>query len=232
MTLQKTIEGLKRNLDLEYPPTGTIGYLIPLNALLAINQNFTADAPSNVITFANAQKFQTGHRVRFVATATLPTGLIAGTDYYLHYITNTTYKICTTLADAIAGTEINLMDSGSGTLSAYEQALTLKDPIEVLLSHEFTAGTLTVPRLALTDVGPASIVIKAGKEQAQKSVSITIENSGTADITIGYFLLTYGGSAAIGSIPPDHQLETLTTPFTLPIGESKIYSLKLEQPNH
>jgi hypothetical protein len=231
MAFQKTIATLKRNLDAEYPNTGTIGYLIPLSAQLALNQSFTADAPSNVITFTAAQKFKTGGRVRFVATATLPTGLIAGTDYYLHRLTNTTYKICTTLANAIAGTEINLMDSGSGTLSANEQSLTLKDPIEVLLSHEFTAGTLAVPRLPLTNVGPAVVVVKSGKEQAQKSVSLTIENMGTADITVGYFLLTYGGTAAIGSIPPDHQLETLTTPFTVPIGEQRIYGIKLEGPN-
>jgi hypothetical protein len=230
MTFQKTDAELIYALDQEYPAVGTIGYLVPLNAALALNKTFTADAPSNVITFPTAQTFRSGSRVRVTATTTLPTPLTAGVDYYLNKITATTFKLYDTLAGAIAGTtgsEMNIIDAGSGVLTANEQAFTVKDPIDVLLSHEFAAGILAVPRPAVTNVGTGTIV----SAMAQKNILLTIQNSSTADISIGYFLFNRGGTGAIGSVPAGHQIEILTAPVTLIAGDSKIYNLKMKRQN-
>jgi hypothetical protein len=79
-----------------------------------INTNtFTANAGTDVITYANDWKHLT--KVRFTTSGTLPAGLSLNTDYWLIRTGATTATVASSLANAIAGTLIDITDTGSGT---------------------------------------------------------------------------------------------------------------------
>lgn len=55
-------------------------------------------------------------RVRFTTTGALPTGLSAATDYYVIKLTDSTIKVASSYANAVAGTAVSIVNgSGSGT---------------------------------------------------------------------------------------------------------------------
>lgn len=77
-------------------------------------ETFTADEATDLLTVANVYK--TGQRVQTSnAGGALPTGLSATTNYYVIYVSDTTIKLATSRANAIAGTAINITANGSGT---------------------------------------------------------------------------------------------------------------------
>lgn len=74
------------------------------------------DAANNWFAVAsNTDKWMTGMKVRVSTTGVLPTGLVAATDYYVIRDTTATIKFATTLANALAGTVIDITAAGSGT---------------------------------------------------------------------------------------------------------------------
>ena len=66
----------------------------------------TANIPSNILT---------GTRVRLTTTTTLPAPLATATDYYVIRVSDTTFKLATSYANAIAGTAIDITTTGTGT---------------------------------------------------------------------------------------------------------------------
>jgi len=66
----------------------------------------TANIPSNILT---------GTRVRLTTTTTLPAPLATATDYYVIRLTDSTFYLATSYANAIAGTRIDLTTTGTGT---------------------------------------------------------------------------------------------------------------------
>lgn len=89
--------------------TNTLGY----------GDTFTADAGTDIITMTSTANIPsnilTGTRVRLTTTTTLPAGLALATDYYVIKVTDSTFKLATSYANAIAGTAINITDAGTGT---------------------------------------------------------------------------------------------------------------------
>lgn len=79
---------------------------------------FTA-ATSDICTYTSnasgAANLLTGTRVRVSTTTTLPAGLAAATDYYLIRVDDTTFELATSYANAIAGTQIDITSTGTGT---------------------------------------------------------------------------------------------------------------------
>lgn len=87
-----------------------------LSAQTLITTNtFTASSSSGLLlTFTN--DFTTYTQVRFTNSGgALPTGLTAGTDYWLVRVSATTARVATSIANAIAGTVISYTDGGTGT---------------------------------------------------------------------------------------------------------------------
>lgn len=76
---------------------------------------FTAVAATDVCTATGTILTITGIKVKFTTTGTLPAGLSTGTYYYLIYQSATTFKVASSLANALAGTAIDITDTGSGT---------------------------------------------------------------------------------------------------------------------
>jgi len=89
--------------------TNTLGY----------GDTFTADAGTDIITMTSTANIPsnilTGTRVRLTTTTTLPAGLALATDYYVIKVTDSTFKLATSYANAVAGTAINITDAGTGT---------------------------------------------------------------------------------------------------------------------
>lgn len=89
------------------------------NTISTRTATFTADAPTDVCTHVSVTSIPsnilTGTRCRCTTTTTLPAGLATATDYYFIKVSDTTYKLATSYANAIAGTAINITDAGTGT---------------------------------------------------------------------------------------------------------------------
>jgi len=78
---------------------------------------------NNTITEVN-HGLTTGQTIVFTTTGTLPAELTPGTTYYVIVASSSTYKAATSLANAIAGTAIDLGDDGdAGTHTATFQTL-------------------------------------------------------------------------------------------------------------
>lgn len=86
---------------------------------LGLTATFTADDGTDIMTYtsttSNPSNLLTGTRVRVSSTTTLPSPLAGATDYYLIKVTDSTYKLATSYANAIAGTAIDITTTGTGT---------------------------------------------------------------------------------------------------------------------
>lgn len=86
---------------------------------LGQSDTFTADASTDVCTWTSTANIPsnvlTGTRVQLTTTTTLPGGLAIATNYYVIKVSDTTFKLATTYANAVAGTAINITDAGTGT---------------------------------------------------------------------------------------------------------------------
>jgi len=89
---------------------------------LGQSDTFTADASTDTMTWTSTANIPsnilTGTRVRLTTTTTLPAPLALATDYFVIRVSDTTYRLATTYANAVAGTQINITDAGTGTHTA------------------------------------------------------------------------------------------------------------------
>jgi hypothetical protein len=89
------------------------------NTISTRTATFTADAGTDVCTHTSTTSIPsnllTGTRVRCTTTTTLPAGLALATNYYYIRVSDTTYKLATSYANAVAGTQIDITDAGTGT---------------------------------------------------------------------------------------------------------------------
>ena len=84
---------------------------------LAGNPTITTATPA-VVTLAN-HGLATGQLVYFTTTGVLPTGLTANTRYWVNVLTSSTFRLSTSLANALAGTSVATTANGSGTHTVY-----------------------------------------------------------------------------------------------------------------
>lgn len=71
---------------------------------------------TDIITVtANAARWITGMKVRMTSTGIFPSGLAAATDYFVIRVSATVIKLATSLANALAGTAIDIATTGNGT---------------------------------------------------------------------------------------------------------------------
>lgn len=60
---------------------------------------------------------ETGEVIRVSSTGSLPTPLLVNTDYYIIKVSDTTFKVASTMQDSFDGSEITLTTAGTGTLT-------------------------------------------------------------------------------------------------------------------
>ena len=84
------------------------------------------DDATDIITLDTSKlQYQSGDRVTLTTTGTLPSGLSLATNYFVipyQRKTNPRILLASTLANALAGTAIDLTDSGSGTHTVIKNA--------------------------------------------------------------------------------------------------------------
>jgi len=89
------------------------------NTISTRTATFTADTGTDIMTYTSTTSIPsnllTGTRVRCTTTTTLPAPLATATDYYLIKSSDGTFQLATTYANAIAGTEIDITTTGTGT---------------------------------------------------------------------------------------------------------------------
>jgi len=78
---------------------------------------------TDLITTATAHGFYTGQAVTVTTAGTLPTGIAISTTYYLKVNSTTVFGFCTSYANALAGTLINLTGAGAGDSTVVPTAL-------------------------------------------------------------------------------------------------------------
>lgn len=136
--------------------TGTADVNTPSAAVSASASQVTS---SSGLLFTNTTQnnFGFGLVVQFTTSTTLPTGISAATDYYVVPISSSTYKVATSLANAIAGTVVAYTDTGTGDQTATPVAL---EDCTIILQGSNDQGTTwaTVPNSTQTITADADWV--------------------------------------------------------------------------
>ena len=226
-----SIDSLLSNCNDAFPSTGSAGYLTLLVGTLATGLSYTANATTNELTTASAHGLVTGSRLRLVG-GTLPAPTVTGTDYYAIVSSTTVLRLATTLANAQAGTAIDLSDAGSGALTLTEQALTAADPLSVLVNKELSHPAWTT-RSLIDNLGTATNV--AGVATKPTKI-ITIINSGGTSMVFRHILTiesTAGTTATLGNVPvgAGFILITLDADETITAAQAAAISLSLRARN-
>jgi len=181
--------------------TNTLGY----------GDTFTADAGTDTCTWTSTTNYSyntlVGTRVRLTTTTTLPAPLATATDYYVIKVTDTTFKLATTYANAIAGTAINITDAGTGThtMSRLLPRHTNGAGVQAFyFANNATPLGAATPNLSLGYTNSAQVASRAtptvlpiGKTAASNSLII---HSGTGSGKYNYAVPLQSGDAGIAEI--------------------------------
>ena len=182
--------------------TNTLGY----------GDTFTADASTDIITMTSTTNIPsnilTGTRVRLTTTTTLPGGLATATDYYVIKVTDSTFKLATSYANAIAGTAINITDAGTGThtMSRLLPRYTNGAGVQAFFfNSNATALGAATPNLSLGYTNSAQVasratptVLPVGKTAASNSLILHSGASGAGKFN--YTVPLQSGDAGIAEI--------------------------------
>lgn len=179
---------------------------------LGQSDTFTADASTDVCTYTSSasvpSNILTGTRVRLTTTTTLPAGLATATDYYVIRVSDTTFKLATSHANAIAGTAINITDAGTGThtitwlLPRYTNGAGVN---AIIFNPAATAMGAATPNLSLGYTNSAQATSRAtptvlpiGKTAASNSHILYTGATGTGKYN--YMVPLQGADAGIAEI--------------------------------
>ena len=142
--------------------TGTVrpNWKSNLSSVAQFTYTFTADAGTDTITLSGAGSTTINMDLQAIQVSnsggSLPAGLSASTTYYM-IITGGlgagTYKLATTLANAKAGTQIDITGAGTGTQSISNSAVPM-GTINYMINVPVTGSGITVfYRFALDNTG-------------------------------------------------------------------------------
>ncbi len=179
---------------------------------LGFSDTFSADAGTDTCTYTSTANIPSnilvGTRVRFTTTTTLPAPLALATDYYVIKVTDSTFKVATTYANAIAGTAINITDAGTGThtisrlLPRYTNGAGVQ---AIYFNNNSTALGAATPNLSLGYTNSAQVagratptVLPIGKTAASNSHILYTGATGTGKYN--YTMPLQAGDAGIAEI--------------------------------
>jgi len=179
---------------------------------LGQSDTFTADASTDLCTWTSTANIPsnllTGTRVRLTTTTTLPGGLATATDYYFIRMSDTTFELATSYANAVAGTQINITDAGTGThtvtwlLPRYTNGAGVN---AIFFNSNATALGAATPNLSLGYTNSAQATSRAtptvlpiGKSAASNSHIIYTGATGTGKYN--YMVPMQAGDAGIAEV--------------------------------
>ena len=159
-------------------------------------------ASPGVITWTN-HLLSTGTPVVFTTTGALPTGITAGTTYYVIEVGASTFQIATSFANALAGTAINTSGSQSGTHTGTRNAIvqrvsaqsvtgvTDRPGADFLIQGSQGTGTGAGGSI-IVQVAPAG---SSNTAQNALATALTIDANRRLDTPVGLINSTLGSSA-------------------------------------
>lgn len=179
---------------------------------LGQSDTFTADAGTDLCTWTSTANIPsnllTGTRVRLTTTTTLPGGLATATDYYFIRMSDTTFELASSYANAIAGTQVNITDAGTGThtvtwlLPRYTNGAGVN---AIFFNSNATALGAATPNLSLGYTNSAQTASRAtptvlpiGKSAASNSHIIYTGATGTGKYN--YMVPLQAGDAGIAEV--------------------------------
>ena len=179
---------------------------------LGRSATFTADAGTDLMTYTSTTNLPsnilTGTRVRLTTTTTLPAPLATATDYYVIRMSDGTFELATNYANAIAGTQINITDAGTGThtitwlLPRYTNGAGVQ---AIIFNPAATAMGAATPNLALGYTNSAQVASRAtptvlpiGKSAASNSHILYTGATGTGKYN--YMMPLQSGDSGIAEI--------------------------------
>lgn len=179
---------------------------------LGRSATFTADDTTDIMTYTSVTSLPsnilTGTRVRLTTTTTLPAPLATATDYYVVRLSDTTFKLATSYANAIAGTVINITTTGTGThtitwlLPRYTNGAGVQ---AIIFNPAATAMGAATPNLALGYTNSAKVASRAtptvlpiGKSAASNSHILYTGATGTGKYN--YMMPLQSGDSGIAEI--------------------------------
>ncbi len=151
------------------------------------NISITTVANATDLFTANSHGMKTGDGpYRFSTTGTLPAGLSSTTDYYVDVESANTFKVSTTAANAIAGTNVAISDDGSGTLTLVRVVNTA--PLGSAIIAFGARGYWNLDSSAPTDNKSNTFTAAAGSPHAYSTYP-------DSDAWVGYKFNAAGGAA-------------------------------------
>jgi hypothetical protein len=179
---------------------------------LGRSATFTADAGTDLMTYTSVTSLPsnilTGTRVRLTTTTTLPAPLATATDYYVIRMSDGTFELATTYANAIAGTQIDITTAGTGThtitwlLPRYTNGAGVN---AIIFNPAATAMGAATPNLALGYTNSAQATSRAtptvlpiGKTAATNSHILYTGATGTGKYN--YMMPLQSGDSGIAEI--------------------------------
>jgi hypothetical protein len=159
------------------------------NALnTAISQpTFTSDSggTSHILTTSTAHGWTDDTPVVVTSTGTLPTGLSAGSTYYVSVLSSTTVRLASSRANRAAGTFVNVSGAGSGT-----HTIGVGENCNVYLNdgaklNTFTAGRsdqgygdgFLLRNASENTIGPGFSIMENGLENATAVAGIKLRSA-------------------------------------------------------
>jgi hypothetical protein len=179
---------------------------------LSQSDTFTADAGTDTCTYTSTANIPSnillGTRVRLTSSGTLPAGLALATDYYVIKVTDDTFQLATSYANAVAGTEIDITSAGTGThtitwlLPRYTNGAGVN---AIYFNSNATPLGAATPNLALGYTNSAQATSRAtptvlpiGKTAAANSIVLYTGATGTGKYN--YQMPLQAGDAGIAEI--------------------------------
>ncbi len=175
------------------------GLLTALNAVAANNYiaafaplvfsdiTFQGEADDDTLTFGAAHGLETGDGPVRVSGAGLPTGLSAGVDYWVVKTSATVLKLATSLANALAGTVIDLTTDGSAAQTLADVAGTVSPTLPFTVTADAAGDWFSL------QVEPADLDI--AQTHADPGIATDLADIQTEDDS-WYFLVTLYNSNA------------------------------------
>jgi hypothetical protein len=116
-----------QNCGALWPPeslvvAGTVDVNTPSGAVSASASQVTSSS-GLLFTNTDPNNFTLGLKVQFTTSNALPTGISALTDYFVVPVTANTYRVATSLANALAGTVVAYTNTGTGNQTATPVAI-------------------------------------------------------------------------------------------------------------
>lgn len=183
-------------------------------SLISYTDSYAFDGSSNEVTTPGAHGFSTGQRVQFTGSGTLPTELSKNTEYYAIQTGATTFKLATTLSNALSNTFIDFSGSASGditltsigssnfdnttdTISATNHGLSTGQTVRLSASGSLPSGLDPDTTYYAIRVSANSLKLATSLPNATSGSAIDFISNGVSDITITAFnetRISSGGS--------------------------------------